>query len=81
MQAWVPADGGEAVWRPGRYRSIFSDLGCNQGAAKALGVEASSITASLYFETQDQANQARAAFEARGQQAVGVAHVAMYCLD
>jgi hypothetical protein len=59
----------------------FGSLSCDQGAAEALGADPASLTSSLYFETEAQANQAQAAFEARGYEVVGVVHVTTYCLD
>lgn len=58
-----------------------SDLGCDQGAPEALGRDSSSVTAPVYFETEAQANQAQAAFAARGDQVVGIVNVTTYCLD
>ncbi len=63
------------------YRSGPGDLSCDQGAAEALGVEAGAVGVALYFETEAQANQARAAFEAEAQEVVGVVNVTTYCMD
>jgi cytoskeletal protein RodZ len=57
------------------------DINCDQVAYEVLGKEQNSVTAAVYFATEAQANQARAAFEARGQSVVGIAHVTTYCLD
>ena len=59
----------------------FGQLACDRGAPEALGRDGTSIAASVYFRTQAQAQQARAAFEARGHSVVGVVHVRTYCLD
>jgi hypothetical protein len=56
-------------------------LACDQGAAEALRVDSPSVASSLYFATEAAANQARAAFEARGHQLVGITRVTTYCLD
>lgn len=72
------AAAGEAGYSAGQG---FSSLACDRGAAEALGLPESSMVASLYFDAQDQAVQARDAFESRGQPVVGVVQVTMYCLD
>ena len=72
------AAAGEAGYSAGQG---FSSLGCDRGAPEALGLPESSMAASLYFDAQDQAIQARDAFESRGQPVVGVVEVTMYCLD
>jgi hypothetical protein len=59
----------------------YSGIGCDDGAAETLGVSPDSISPAVYFDTQEQANQAKAAFEARGQHVDGIAHVTTYCLD
>jgi cytoskeletal protein RodZ len=56
-------------------------LACDQGAAEALGRDPDSMTVSVYFGSQAQAEQARAAFEARNRSVVGVVLVRTYCLD
>jgi cytoskeletal protein RodZ len=57
------------------------DINCDEGAYETLGKEQNSVAAAVYFETEAQANQAKAAFEARGTQVVGVAHVLTGCMD
>jgi hypothetical protein len=61
----------------------YSGIGCDEGAAEGLGVDATAdlIAPAVYFATEAQANQAREAFEARGQSVAGIAHVTPYCLD
>ncbi|HEX6425100.1 MAG TPA: hypothetical protein VFZ79_16565 [Acidimicrobiales bacterium] len=72
------AAAGEAGYPSGQG---FSSLACDSGAPEALGLPGSSVAAALYFEAQDQAIQARDAFESRGQAVVGVVEVTMYCVD
>jgi hypothetical protein len=57
------------------------ELTCDQGAAEALGRDPTSLSAAVYFATEAQAAEARAAFQARGHQVVGIALVTTYCLD
>jgi hypothetical protein len=61
----------------------YSGIGCDQGAREALGLDPNTeyISPAVYFASEDLANQARAAFEARGQNVTGIAHVTTYCLD
>jgi len=60
----------------------YSGIECDQGAAEALGLESGEhIAPAVYFASEDLANQARDAFEARGQSVAGIAHVTTYCLD
>ncbi|HEV7758950.1 MAG TPA: hypothetical protein VGO78_08170 [Acidimicrobiales bacterium] len=61
----------------------YSGIGCDEGAAEALGLDpnADLIAPAVYFASEAQADQARAAFEARGQHVAGIAHVTPYCLD
>jgi hypothetical protein len=61
----------------------YSGIGCDEGAAEALGVDPNTawIAPAVYFASEAQADQARAAFEARGQSVAGIAHVTPYCLD
>lgn len=56
---------------------------CDRGAAAALGLpeEASVITVSVYLESEEDAQAALAAFEARGVDGALVATVLTYCLD
>jgi hypothetical protein len=68
---------GEAGYGPTRA----SDLGCDQGAPEALGAEPHAMAVAVYVDTQGRAEQARAAFEARGDNVRGVAHVTTYCMD
>lgn len=53
---------------------------CDVGAPEALGLDDSAATVSVYFATEAAAEEARAAFEARGI-GVTVAEVQTYCLD
>jgi hypothetical protein len=55
--------------------------GGDLGAPEALGRDSSSSTVAVYFESQAQAEQARATFQARDHSVVGVVQVATYCLD
>jgi hypothetical protein len=59
------------------------DLGCDQGAAEALGLDPSqSWTATaVYFETEEDAQAFVNAYESLGHQAVGYALVQTFCLD
>jgi len=57
------------------------DINCDNGATEALGVEQNSVASAVYFETEALANQAKAAFEARGTEVVGVVYVTTYCMD
>lgn len=61
----------------------FGDLGCDQGGAEALGVDASGQWAvvSVYFDTEADALQFIDAFEARGHTVAGVGLVETFCLD
>jgi hypothetical protein len=61
----------------------YSGIGCDHGAAEGLGLDpnADLIAPAVYFASEAQADQARAAFEARGQSVAGIAHVTPYCLD
>jgi cytoskeletal protein RodZ len=61
----------------------YSGISCDEGAAEGLGVDpnADLIAPAVYFATEAQADEARTAFEARGQHVAGIAHVTPYCLD
>jgi hypothetical protein len=59
----------------------YTGVNCDEGAADALGIEPQSWVVVVYFETEEQANQAREAFEARGQGVLGIVGVRTYCLD
>ncbi len=60
------------------YETGWTD--CDEGAAEALGMPAGTITLSVYFETEEDAALAAAAFAARGVDGV-VAEVRTFCLD
>jgi hypothetical protein len=77
------AAAGQSVIEAGYSDAYYGggQLGCDQGAPEALGFSGDAHTVATYFETQAEAQQARAAFEARGHEVVGVAHVKTYCLD
>lgn len=60
------------------YTSAWTD--CDEGAAEALGMSGGTITLSVYFETEVDAEAAAAAFAARGIDGV-VAEVRTFCLD
>lgn len=53
---------------------------CDEGAAEALGMPGGTITLSVYFENEEDAEMAATAFAARGVDGV-VAEVRTYCLD
>ncbi len=67
------------------YEVGAADLGCDRGAAEALGYETGAgqtwAAVALYFSTHEQAQQVRAAAEDRGHPVEGVADVTTYCLD
>lgn len=65
------------------YQAGSGTLGCDQGAAAALGLdeEADINALAVHFDTEDQARQAQAAFEARDFRPLGIAHVVTYCMD
>lgn len=71
----------QAMGDAGYSADGYTGLACDEGAAEALGQDPSSWVVVAYFEAQADAEQARAAFEARGQQVLGVVHVRTYCLD
>ena len=54
---------------------------CDAGAAEATGADPSSLFVAAYFDTEAQAKQAGAAFEDRGHDVKGIAHVTTYCMD
>jgi len=60
------------------YTTGWTD--CDEGAAEALGMPGGTITLSVYFDTEGDAEAAAAAFAARGVDGV-VAEVRTYCLD
>lgn len=60
------------------YTTGWTD--CDEGAAEALGMPGGTITLSVYFDTEDDARAAAAAFAARDIDGV-VAEVRTYCLD
>lgn len=63
------------------YRSGVSDAGCDIGTAEAVGLtEGFYSSVSVYFDTEEAANQARDAFAARGTGSV-VAQIVAICLD
>lgn len=61
----------------------FGDLGCDQGGAEALGVDPNGewAVASVYFDSEAEAEQFVDAFEARGHTVAGVGPVQTFCLD
>jgi hypothetical protein len=63
------------------YAEGYGSLGCDQGAEEVIGGDSATLAASAYFTTEAVADQARAAFEARGQTVLGVVNVTTYCLD
>jgi hypothetical protein len=63
------------------YQAGPGDVNCDEGARQVLGVPDNTMVVGLYFDTQAQATQARAAFEARGHQVAGVAHIKVFCAD
>jgi hypothetical protein len=58
-------------------------LSCDVGAAEALGVPADTyaVAVGIYFDTEALANEAKAAFEARGTTIEGIAQVETECLE
>lgn len=68
----------EAAAQDAGYTSAWTD--CDEGAAEALGMSGGTITLSVYFETEEDAEAAAAAFAARGIDGV-VAEVRTFCLD
>jgi len=59
---------------------ITGPTDCDLGAEEALGMPDGTLTVSVYFETEADAQQAQLAFEARGVSGV-VATVQTFCLD
>lgn len=77
--ALVAAD--QAARAAGYGPTGAGELACDRGAADALGADPTSLAAVVYVETEAQADQARAGFEARSYLASGVAEVVTGCLD
>ncbi len=66
------------------YRASSGELGCDQGAAEALGITMDDdppLAAALYFDDRADAEQVRDVLEADGLDTVGIASVRMYCAD
>jgi len=65
------------------YDAGASDLGCDAGAAAALGRDPAAFAAAVpvYFASEEAAALARAGFERRDIPVVGVANVTLVCLD
>lgn len=59
---------------------MHGDIGCNQGAADALGVSADALAVSVHFDTETAARQFAATAEL-GAEPTGHARVTTYCLD
>jgi hypothetical protein len=59
------------------YHPGGGELACDDGAAEALGVDAS-YSVAVYFRTREDAEAAAALF---GSAPVGIARVTTYCLD
>lgn len=74
-QAIVAAE--EAATAAG-YTTGFTD--CDEGAAEALGMPGGTVTISVYFDTEEYARAAQAAFAAQGIEGE-VAEVRTMCLD
>lgn len=60
------------------YTAGWTD--CDEGAAEALGMPGGTLTISVYFDTEEYARAAQAAFAAQGVEGV-VAQVRTMCLD
>lgn len=69
---YMPAGEGFAFMQP---------LSCDQGAPEALERDGMDNHVSVHFETEEQADQARAAFEARGTSVLGVVEVYHRCQE
>lgn len=67
------------------YEAGVGGLGCDRGAAEALGRETDSgqtwAAVALYFATLEEAEVVRDAAERAGHAVAGVAEVTTYCLD
>jgi hypothetical protein len=72
----------EAAARSVGHDAAASDLGCDVGAAEALGRTAPvGAAVAVCFESQEHATLARATFERYGTPVVGVADVSFICVD
>jgi hypothetical protein len=73
----------ETAARSVGYLATAGDLGCDVGAAEALGRDPSAFAAAVavYFDSEDNARLAADAFESRGVPVVGLAHVSLLCAD
>jgi hypothetical protein len=65
------------------YVSSTGDLGCDAGAAEALGLDPRSAWGSVavYFDSEATAETVVAAFATRGGDVMGIAPVTLYCAD
>lgn len=77
------ADATELARSYGYEFTGVADLGCDQGAAEALDLDplASLATVAVFHDSEEDALQAVAAFEARGHSVIGMGLIQMYCLD
>lgn len=70
----------DAGYHPaGEGYAFMEPLLCDEGAPEALGHDRNDDKVSVYFENQQQANQAEAAFEARGTSVLAVVEVDHVC--
>jgi hypothetical protein len=60
------------------YGGGMGALGCDQGAAEALGADPDAMTVAVYFDDRGSADQFLALYDGPS---VGIAEVTMYCLD